>query len=91
MPDDLSRTIRNVMARRDALDQWQRAAIGPSAQLRMPLRDQVDLRRVATILRGLANELEVAGSLRTETDFGALMRAKTAVKMAQARMTSNTG
>lgn len=82
------RAMRNVIARGDPLDQWQRDAIGKSAQLRLPLRDKVDLRRVALILRDLANTLEVASGLRTEDDFGALMRAKAAVAVAQARATS---
>lgn len=91
MPDDLARTMRNIMDRGDSLDEWQRQSIGRAAQLRLPLRDKVDLRRLAVILRGLANELEVASSMRTDTDFGALLRAKAAVATAQARATSNTG
>lgn len=85
------RGMRNVIARGDPLDEWQRASVGKSAQLRLPLRDKVDLRRLAAILRDLANTLEVAGSLRNEEDFTALLRAKAAVATAQARAQSNTG
>ena len=72
------RGMRNVIARGDPLDVWQRQSIGRSAQLRLPLRDKVDLRRLAAILRDLANVAEVASSIRTEEDFSALLRFKTA-------------
>lgn len=85
------RGMRNVIARGDPLDVWQRQSIGRSAQLRLPLRDKVDLRRLAAILRDLANVAEVASSIRTEEDFSALLRFKAAVAVAQARAQSNTG
>lgn len=89
MPAD--RAMRNVIARGDPLDEWQRSSIGKSAQLRLPLRDKVDLRRLAAILRDLANVMEVASGLRNEDDFSALMRAKAAVVTAQGRAQSRGG
>jgi hypothetical protein len=80
-----NRTLRNIIARGDPLDPWQRAAIGKSAQLRLPLTDKVDLRRLAVILRDLANVLEVASGTKHDDDFASLMRAKAAVVIAQGK------
>lgn len=82
--------LRNIIARGDPLDQWQRDCIGRAAQLRLPLRDKVDLRRIALILRDLANRAEVISSLRHSDDFSALSEFKAHVVTAQGRATSNT-
>lgn len=82
------RPLRNILARGDPLEEWQRDTIGPSGQLRLPLRDKIDLRRVAGILHQLATRLEVLSSLRHVEDFGALLQAKGEIRAAQARLQS---
>lgn len=47
-----------VIHRGDAVPTWMRDLIGQSAQLRLPLRDPIDLRRQAIILRELAMRLD---------------------------------
>jgi hypothetical protein len=51
--------VLSVIHSGDALPQWMRDTIGQSAQLRLPLRDPIDLRRQAAILRELANRFDV--------------------------------
>lgn len=87
-PAKETRALHNIVARGDPLEEWQRDTIGPTGQLRIPLRDKIDLRRVATILRELANRLEVMSSLRHVEDFGALLQAKGEIRSAQARLQS---
>ncbi len=83
--------LRRIIATGTPLEAWQRAALGgPTAQLRIPLRDKVDLARVAAILRDLANKLEVASVRRDHSDFDALMAARAHIKLAQAKVTSQT-
>ena len=87
---DMTRGLRNVARRGDPLDEWQRQCIGRAAQLRIPLRDQVDLRRCAAILRNLANRLEVMSEPRRFEECNALLQAKGEVSAAQGRMQSDT-
>ncbi len=86
----MDKGMRNIGRHGDPLDEWQRGAIGRSAQLRLPLRDKVDLRRLALILRDLANVAEVASQVRSEDDFSALLRFKAAVVTAQGRAAAQT-
>lgn len=87
MPDDLAASLGRIMASGDVLEPWQRAAVGgKTAQLRMPLHDKHDLRRVAAILAHLAGELDHLSRQRTDNDFHALSQARTAAKAAQARL-----
>lgn len=48
----------------DPLPDHVRCVVGASAQLRIPMRDVVDLRRSAAILRQLANQIEVLSHTR---------------------------
>jgi CelD/BcsL family acetyltransferase involved in cellulose biosynthesis len=48
----------------DPLPDHVRCVVGASAQLRVPMRDVIDLRRTAAILRGLANRMEALSTTR---------------------------
>lgn len=72
--------LRSIARTGDALPQWCRDALGQSVQLRIPIRDVVDLRRTATILRVLASRMEVLSQDRRDSasvlfDFWSSARA----------------
>lgn len=71
----------------DALQSWERAAVGDAARLHIPLPDQVSLRATAAALRDLANRLEVL-SQQKGGDFQALFTARGAIKQTQLRLKS---
>lgn len=81
--------LANVIRRGDVLDEWQRQLIGPSGQLRIPMRDQIDLRRCAAILRELANRMEILSHVKTG-EFSALLQTKGEIRAAQSRLQSQT-
>lgn len=77
----------------DVIDQWQRDVIGPAMQLRFPLRNQADLRRISQILRDFANRLEVLSQMKVgntpqEREFSALVQAMSERKATQGRLQS---
>jgi hypothetical protein len=83
----LDRETARVIRTGDPLADWVRATVGQSVQIRVPLRDQIDLRRSAEILRTFANELEKASHTKDGSDR-AVMLAWAAARMTQARLKS---
>jgi hypothetical protein len=83
----IDRETARVIRTGDPLADWVRAAVGQSVQIRVPLRDQIDLRRSAEILRTFANELEKASHVKDGSDR-AVMLAWAAARMTQARLKS---
>ena len=78
----------------DALEPWQREVVEKVLQLRWPLRDQQDLRRVGEILRDFGNRLIVLsqskeGQPGQEREWNALFRVKAERKVVQGRLQSN--
>lgn len=71
----------------DALTKFHREMLGNSARIHIPLRDVPDLGRIATILRVLASKLEVLSKDKTR-DFSVLFDARSAIKLADARIRS---
>jgi len=72
----------------DCLAPIQRDILGHSARrLHIPLRDPVDLRRVAAILRDLANKLEVSSHIRGDA-LTALFAAGLHIKKASGQLMS---
>jgi Mg2+ and Co2+ transporter CorA len=71
----------------DALAKFHRQLLGNSVRIHIPLRDVVDLRRVATILRVLASTLDVL-SRDKKRDFSVLFQARQAIKLADAQIRS---
>jgi hypothetical protein len=78
---------RRVVETGDAMTAMWREIVGNAAQLRIPLRDPVDLRRCATILRDLANKLEVVSHAKLGAD-SIMFSAKREVAAAQGRLKS---
>ena len=78
---------RRVVETGDAMSPLWRDIVGSAAQLRIPLRDPVDLRRCATILRDLANKLEVVSHAKLGAD-SIMFTAKREVAAAQGRLKS---
>lgn len=83
----LDRETQRIIQTGDPLPEWARGIIGNSMQLRIPLRDPIDLRRVAEILRGFANRLEVLSS-RKDDAHSILLAAVGERRMIQARLQS---
>jgi hypothetical protein len=84
-PDDLAMVIRHG----DAVADHVRSVVGKSVQLRIPLRDPVDLRRCAEILRQFANRMDVAARNQHQ-DAGTIMLSVWAeARTAQARLQSH--
>jgi hypothetical protein len=78
---------RRVLETGDPLTSMWREVVGSSVQLRVPLRDPIDLRRCALILRELANRFEVLSHDKRSAD-SVMFEAKHHGKVAQARLTS---
>lgn len=78
---------RRVIETGDPLSGIWREIVGNAAQLRIPLRDPVDLRRCAIILRDLANKMEVMSHAKRTAD-SIMFEAKHETKAAQARLQS---
>lgn len=84
-----ARDLRLIQRTGDPVPDHVRSVVGKSVQLRIPMRDVVDLRRSAEILRGYANRLDVLSRSR-ETDSAVLMlQAWAEARNAQARLQSN--
>lgn len=66
MPID--RETRRVIATGDPLADHVRTVVGKSVQLRLPVRDPVDLRRQAAILREYANRIEMMSQSKDPAD-----------------------
>lgn len=81
---------RRVIKTSDPLPPWAREIIGHSMQLRIPLRDPIDLRRAAEILRQFANRLE-ALSARKDESHSILLAAVGERRLAQGRLQSLNG
>lgn len=71
----------------DPLAKFHRQMLGNSARIHIPLRDVVDLRRVAIILNGLARQLDTLSRDKTR-DFSVLFDARTKIKLADAQIRS---
>jgi len=85
----VDRETLRVIETGDPMSSMWRDFVGTSVQLRIPLRDPVDLRRCAVILREMANRWEVLSHDKRTTD-SIMFEAKHHGKMAQARLTSKT-
>jgi hypothetical protein len=77
--------VRRIVTTGDALTPAERDALGGAVQLRFPLRDRLDLRRQAEALRMLAGKFEALSTQRI-SDYEAGMRARTEVRVTQARL-----
>lgn len=81
--------LRRAINTGDCLSEFDRDILGRSAaRLHLPLRDPVDLRRLAAILRSPANDLEVSSHIRGDARH-ALFSARWHIKMANGRLRSN--
>jgi hypothetical protein len=81
---------RRVIRTGDPIPAWARAIVGHSMQLRIPLRDPIDLRRAAEILRQFANRLEVL-SARKDEAHSILLAAVGERRITQGRLQSLGG
>ncbi|MBC9176648.1 hypothetical protein [Pseudoroseomonas ludipueritiae] len=71
----------------DPLAEFYREMTGKSARIHIPLRDPIDLRRIATILRVLAGALETLSRSKERT-FTVLFEARQKIKLADAQIRS---
>lgn len=78
---------RRVIRSGDPLPDWARAAIGNACQLRLPMRDAIDARRQAEILRMLANRMEVLSHSK-ESTAAIMLQIQLEVRMTQQRLKS---
>lgn len=95
-PQDRAKATHELMraaATGDPLTAMDRDILGHGAvRLHVPLRDPVDLRRIATVLRELANGLEVSSGLRGDARtalFAARYHLKTAAGRLRSKPTRN--
>lgn len=79
--------LRQIARTGDAMDPWVREMVGKSVQLRIPLRDPVDLVRCAEILRGFATRMEVAAKSR-DTAQGIVLRIWGEARATQGKLQS---
>jgi hypothetical protein len=80
--------LRQVIRTGDPLSTMDRDIIGHGdRRLQVPLRDPIDLRRCATILRELANHLEVCSHMRGDAR-SALFAAHGYIRQAAGRLRS---
>lgn len=88
MADDLlSPGIRRVVKTGTSLSPLDQEMVGSlSMQLRWTVQDQLDLRRIAAILRHYANRLEVISDPRRYDERSALMMARTERKFTQNKL-----
>jgi hypothetical protein len=85
----LDRETRRVIETGSPLSPLDQDIIGSLAmQLRWQLTDQLDLRRVAAILRHFANRLEIISDPRRFETRTALLMAKLERKMTQDKLAS---
>jgi hypothetical protein len=71
----------------DPLPEYLRGVIGKSVQLRVPMRDAVDLRRTAEVLRAFANRMEVLSHSKLPSST-IMMTVYVEGRQAQARLNS---
>jgi len=90
MPDDSYRAgVRRLIETGDHMSEMDRSIAGHSAmQLRFRIRDQMDLRRAAAILRDFANRLEIASDPRRFDERDALGHARHHRKLTQDKLAS---
>lgn len=79
--------LHRIASTGDATEDFFRDQTGKSAQIRVPLRDPQDLKRVATILRVLASALEVLAKSK-ERQVEVLFAARLKIKLADAQIRS---
>ena len=72
------------------LPEHVRSVVGKSVQLRIPMRDPVDLARCAEILRMFANRLEVLAKTRDPNTGTIMLNAWAEARNTQARLQSQT-
>lgn len=88
-PPRLDPATRRVIATGSPFSPLDDDIIGSRAmQLRWVVGDQLDLRRIATILREFANRLEVASDPRRFEQRTAILMAKAERKAAQNKLAS---
>jgi hypothetical protein len=85
------RELRLIQRTGDPLPDHVRSVVGKSVQLRIPMRDVVDLRRSAEILRGYANRLEVLSRSKQDDTAVLMLQAWAEARTAQARLQSQPG
>jgi hypothetical protein len=86
--DAAARELKRASLTGDCLSTFDRDIIGHGdRRLQVPLRDPIDLRRVATILRELANHLEVCSHMRGDAR-SSLFAAHGHIRQAAARLRS---
>lgn len=78
--------LDNVVKRGDVLPEWVRGLVGKSAQLRLPMRDPMTLRKTAAVLRALADRLDALSRSRDGAQH-VMLSAYSAVREAQSRLT----
>lgn len=89
MPLDAN-DLRRIAATGDALAEWQRAVIGSSARIHFPLRDVVQLRDYARVLRVVASKLEQLSTSKDD-DWHVLYDARNALKLADRLIRTGKG
>ena len=86
---DLDRDTRRVIATGTPFTPLDDLIMGNRAmQLRWVVGDQLDLRRIAAILREFANRLEILSDPRRFEQRTAILTAKTERKLAQDKLAS---
>ncbi len=84
-----ARTVQRIVETGDHLSPIDRAIVGNAGmQLRWEIRDQLDARRIAEILRTLANRFEILSQPKAYKEREALMLMRFERGTAQARLAS---
>jgi hypothetical protein len=85
--NDMARIIKDG----DPFSPLDRMLIGDMRlQLRFEVRDQIDLRRIATILREFSNRLEIISDPKRYDQRSAMLMARLERKLTQGRLASKT-
>jgi hypothetical protein len=79
--------LHRIASTGDALEDFYRDMTGKSARIHIPLRDALDLRRIAIILRVLASALEVLSKSKARP-VTVLFEARHKIKLADAQIRS---
>ncbi len=86
---DHAATVQRIVETGDHLSPMDRAIVGNAGmQLRFEIRDQIDARRIAEILRTFANRLEILSQPKKYAEREALMLMRFERGNAQARLAS---
>jgi hypothetical protein len=76
--------LRRLARGEDPLDDWQRFLTGQSARIHIPLKDSVQIRDVARVLRVLSSAMELLANAKDRSEYHILRDCRSRIKEADA-------